>query len=96
MFQTETVPREMAARIDWGLIGFMLGAYDHALFNNIKHMAKTDSEKIIDILEKSGIDKAIETYAVIKNWLTAKIVEKANEHEEAQNKYLSIKDTISK
>ena len=59
-------------------------------------MAKTDSEKIIDILEKSGVDKAIVTFADIKNWLTAKIIEKANEHEELQNKYLSIKDTISK
>jgi len=59
-------------------------------------MAKSDSEKIIDILEKSGVDKAIETFAVIKNWLTEKVVETANQHEELQSKYLSIKDTISK
>lgn len=59
-------------------------------------MAKTDSEKIIEILEKSGVDKAIESFHVIKNWLTTKVVEKAQEHEEAQSKYLSIKDNISK
>ena len=59
-------------------------------------MPKTDSEKIIELLEKSGVDKAVETFTVIKNWLTAKLIEKSNEHEELQNKYLSIKDTISK
>lgn len=59
-------------------------------------MAKTDSERIIEILEKSGVDKAVEVFATIKNWLTAKLVEKSNEHEELQNKYLQIKDNISK
>lgn len=59
-------------------------------------MAKTDSERIIEILEKSGVDKATETFLVIKNWMIAKLIEKSNEHEELQNKYLSIKDTISK
>lgn len=59
-------------------------------------MAKTDSEKIIEILEKSGVDKATETFLVIKNWMIAKLIEKSNEHEELKKKYLSIKDTISK
>lgn len=59
-------------------------------------MAKTDSERIIEILEKSGVDKAVETFAVIKNWLTAQLVQVAQDHEEKQNKYLQIKDNISK
>ena len=59
-------------------------------------ITKTESEKIIDILDKAGVDKALEAFHIVKNWLTTKVVEKAQEHEEAQNKYLAIKDTISK
>lgn len=61
-----------------------------------KNNPPVDVEKVISIFEKSSIDEQIVAFHELKNWLTVKIVEHAQVLEEQQNKFLKIKDTISK
>ncbi len=55
---------------------------------------QSTSEKIIALLDKEDIDERKVVYHTIKAYMTAKLTEHTKSLEEAQNKFIQIKEKL--
>lgn len=55
----------------------------------------TPQDKIMNLFEKLPIEEQIKTFDILKEFLSGKLIEQANFHEEEQGRLLKIKDSIN-